>query len=122
MTGTPTLDLRFDEIEGVPVVHHVGEIDMSTADEFRDRLLAALSSQAPGLVLDLTQTDYMDSSGLKVLFLIESRLREIDRGFHVVVPVDAPITSLMRVSGAADALAFDASVDDAVRTLRGQAG
>jgi anti-sigma B factor antagonist len=118
MEGTPIVDLRFDEIEGVPVVHLIGEIDMSTAEEFQDRLLAALSSQAPGLILDLTQADYMDSSGLKVLFITATRLREIKRGFRIVLPESSPISNLISVSGAEGALPIDRSVDDAVKALR----
>ena len=43
-----------------------GEIDMSSAGEFRRALE---DSKAPGrLILDLTGVDYLDSAGVKVLF------------------------------------------------------
>jgi len=120
MEGTPIVDLRFDEVEGVPVVHLIGEIDLSTADEFQQRLLAALSSQAPGLVLDLSETDYMDSSGLKVLFITASRLREIKRDFRLVLQESSPVANLLSVSGAEEALTVDRTVSDAVEALRAE--
>ena len=119
MEGTPLVDLRVEEVEGVPVVRLIGEIDMATADEFQARLLSALPSEAPGLVLDLTDTDYMDSSGLKVLFVTASRLREIKRGFRLVLTDVSPIAKLLSVVGAEDALAVDPSVPDAVKGVQG---
>ena len=120
MEGTPLVDLRFDEVEGVPVVRLIGEIDMATADEFQDRLLVALTDEAPGLILDLTDTDYMDSSGLKVLFITATRLREIRRGFRLVLPEESPVSNLFSVAGAEGALSVDPTVDEAVAAVKAE--
>jgi anti-sigma B factor antagonist len=73
-----------------------GEIDMSSAGEFRRALD---DSNAPGrLVIDLTGVEYLDSAGVKVLF--------DHLGLHpeVVVSSGAVILRILAITGLLDQL------------------
>jgi anti-sigma B factor antagonist len=54
--------------EGTTAVFQVdGELDMTTAAEFRRELLAALDTHGPDVTLDLSRVSFMDCAGLGVL-------------------------------------------------------
>jgi anti-sigma B factor antagonist len=49
------------------VIHVKGEIHVSTAKEFAQRLDDAIAHEASQIVLDLTEVEFIDSTGLTVL-------------------------------------------------------
>ena len=51
------------------VVSMPAQIDMTNADQVRDQLLAALQSGAATVIVDLTETNYCDSTGCRSLTL-----------------------------------------------------
>jgi anti-sigma B factor antagonist len=66
--GVPNFDLTTTAIdERTEVVTVRGEIHVSTAQEFAQRLEEAIARGAPALVLDLTGVEFIDSTGLSVL-------------------------------------------------------
>jgi anti-sigma B factor antagonist len=75
-----------------------GEIDMSSAGEFRRALE---DSKAPGrLVLNLTGVDYLDSAGVKVLF------DHLDQQPEVLVSSGTVILRILAITGLRDQLAI----------------
>jgi len=54
-----------------PVVEVHGEIDLATAPQFADGVAAALRSDPTDVILDFTETSFLDSSGISVM--IETR-------------------------------------------------
>lgn len=70
------------EVEELDVNGHTrvldacGEIHVSTAPRFSDRLNAAIAEGKTALVLDLTRVEFIDSTGLSVLL---NGLRRITR-------------------------------------------
>jgi anti-sigma B factor antagonist len=60
-----------------------GEIDLSNAHDLGQQILDAVPSDAAGLVLDLVETHYLDSAGVRLVFEVASRLR--DRGQTLVI-------------------------------------
>jgi len=59
--------------EGRSHLTATGEIDLSNAAAFRDRLAAAVSTDGR-LLVDLTRVDYLDSAGLAALFVHADRI------------------------------------------------
>jgi anti-sigma B factor antagonist len=49
------------------VIVAAGEIDLTNAESLRDALLSALNAGAPGLIVDLTATTFLDSAGVTAL-------------------------------------------------------
>jgi anti-anti-sigma factor len=99
------------------VAHVTGEVDMSNAAELTVSLRHAVGQGAPGLVLDLTETSYLDSSGLHCVFDLAKRLRDRGQRLHIVVPADSPlepVISLMQVEALAP---INRTVEDALAEL-----
>ena len=85
MSATPSADIPQFEITSGPgpddvyVVRVAGEVDMSHEDELRDELRAAVAADAKGIVVDLTECEFIDSSGVRALLLSREEQRA-DRG------------------------------------------
>jgi anti-anti-sigma factor len=59
------------------VVSPAGEIDVATVDQVREQMLAC-EGDAPMIVLDLRRVEFMDTSGLQLVF--EAQRRAADGG------------------------------------------
>lgn len=59
------LSFELSTARGKPAMLQVaGEIDLGTADQLRDRLVAPTAGERPQLVVDLTGVSFYDASGL----------------------------------------------------------
>jgi anti-anti-sigma factor len=110
--------LEVDQRQGVPVVHVSGEIDASNVDDLRDALLRSVSNQDRGLVVDLSETGYLDSSGIQLLFDAAERLRARQLELRVVVPADSFVADVLRVIRLEGRVGVDATLGDAVDALQ----
>ncbi len=61
-----------------------GEIDLAIARTLRLAVLAAIERSAHNVVIDLTATAFIDSSGLAIFISAYKRLVEIDGRFVIV--------------------------------------
>lgn len=61
------LTVRIESQGGATVLAPTGDIDMSRAPAFRDHVKRAIQAAADKVVIDLSQVEYMDSSGLATL-------------------------------------------------------
>ena len=59
--------IQIDETAGAVVARVTGEVDISNVGPTKRRLTEAVGSAAPGLVVDLSGTTYLDSSGVYLL-------------------------------------------------------
>lgn len=116
MTRLAQLDL--DEQKGITIASVDGEIDLSNAAELEVAISHAVGNEALGLVVDLVHVDYLDSSGVTLLFNLARRLARRQQEFVVVVPGEAHVREILSLSGAAEALALQESVADALAKLR----
>jgi anti-sigma B factor antagonist len=75
MSATPSADIPQFEINSGPgpddvyVVRIAGEVDMSHEDELRSELRAAVAAKPRGIVVDLTECEFIDSSAIRALLL-----------------------------------------------------
>jgi anti-anti-sigma factor len=81
----PTVSISDDN--GVSVIELRGEHDLATASDVREVLDAAVAERRP-TVVELTLTDFIDSSILGVLLAGLRRAREAGLGFVFVVQAD----------------------------------
>ncbi|TAJ43855.1 STAS domain-containing protein [Methanofollis fontis] len=61
-------------INGTPVVPVSGRIDASTAADLEQELASAVRDGASSVVVDMTDLDYISSSGLRVLLAAKKNL------------------------------------------------
>ena len=76
--------LEVSERQGVAVMSVTGSVDLTTAPELRERLLALIAEGHTCIVADLSQTDFLDSTGLGALVGALKRLRSKDGEIRLV--------------------------------------
>ena len=75
----------------VPVCELRGELDASNVDSVHAALLDQVPNDVPGLVLDLTNTTYLDSAAVRILFDLARRLQTWRQQLRLVVPPDGVV-------------------------------
>jgi anti-anti-sigma factor len=84
-------------VDGVEVVRVAGEVDLSNADLVRDAIGAVIPERRE-VVLDLTDTEYLDSAGVAMLFRLAQRLGYNRQELQLVVPTDATVRAVLRLT------------------------
>ena len=83
---------------GIWVIALTGEVDLYTAPEFKQQLLDAIGQGATHVIVDLTDTTFIDSTTLGVLVGGVKRLRP-DGGQLTIVCSDRNITKIFEITG-----------------------
>ena len=91
--------LSFETEGDVELAHVAGEVDASNVDDLTEQLLDAVSNEARAVVLDLTQTSYIDSSGISLIFDAAARMKNRRQQLRLVV-----VPKLVRRRGAGGGL------------------
>ena len=98
------------------VVSVRGEIDLFTAPDLKSALSEAIESGHTRIVVDLTDTTFLDSTALGVLIGAVKRLRSRD-GALVIVNVDQNIAKTFEITGLDQIFTILATRDDAIAAL-----
>jgi anti-anti-sigma factor len=111
--------LRIRERGSIVMAVVEGEIDLSNAPELLGDLTAAVSNSARGLLLDLTGLEFLDSSGVHMLYDVADRLATRQQRFAVVLEADAPPRRAIELSGVEPAAWLHADLSSALAALGG---
>ena len=87
--------------ESTSALHTVsvaGELDQSTAPELRTALVTAFGDAQDGVLVDLSDCNFIDSTGLSLLVETKRRLAEDQRRFGVCC-ADADVRRLLELTG-----------------------
>ena len=93
-----------------------GEIDLFTAPELKQVLTEAIEQGKRRVVVDLTETTFLDSTALGVLIGAVKRLRSNDGGL-AIVNVDRNIQKTFEITGLDQVFALLPSRDEALRAV-----
>ena len=104
-------DRRIDDHTYVVAV--AGEIDLFTVPEFKDRIAGAIENGVETIVVDLTDTTFIDSSSLGVLISAHRRLHGRGGSLRVACTNDA-IIKTFRITGLDGVLTLADSVESAL--------
>jgi anti-sigma B factor antagonist len=91
--------VEVEESRGRCILRIHGEIDISNAREVLATIQAVVPNGAQAIVVDLSETAYLDSSGVHLLLLLADRLRARRQELSLVVPSTARIRALLEVAG-----------------------
>ncbi len=75
-----------------------GEVDISNADEVLKVLEGGPHERAQLHIVDLSETRYFDSSGIRALFSLASRLQSRRQGLHVIAPEGGAVKRLLELA------------------------
>lgn len=95
-----------------------GTLDVATAEEARSTIGARLEGSEPGLVVDLSETTYLDSSGIEFLFDLGRRLRTRRQRLGLVVPEASPISRIVRLANLSSVAIVCETLDAALKGVR----
>jgi anti-sigma B factor antagonist len=117
-------DVQAEEIEnGIRVFKVRGELDMNTAPELEQALEAALGEEEAAIMLDLSDCEFIDSTGIA---LIVRTWQRVDRGAgnggkgrFVLCCVNHQVRRLLKITGVESSIALHEQRDAALDALRG---
>lgn len=93
------LSIRSHELEdGWVSIEVEGEVDLATVDELQAAIDDVFNGDSKNLVVDLTGTSFMDSTGLKTLVMSNRRFDGEGRSFAIAVS-GGPVSRLIDLSG-----------------------
>src|SRR5215207_2076122 len=95
------------------VVAVTGEIDLFTAPEFKQRVAAPIDAGRTLVIVDLTETTFIDSSSLGVLIGAHRRLLRLQGRLVVVCSNDA-IVKTFRITGLDGVFTIVGRMDEAL--------
>jgi anti-sigma B factor antagonist len=92
-------DIKTEQLSGdVYVISLAGEVDLYTAPEFKQQLLEVIAQGASNVIVDFSNTTFIDSTTLGVLVGGVKRLRTND-GQLTLVCSDRNITKIFEITG-----------------------
>jgi anti-sigma B factor antagonist len=91
---------------GIRVLRGAGELDVTVVPDLLDDV-AALVTGATGVVLDLTDVTFFDSSGVRLVDRLARTCAKGGAGFRVVAPAGGPARRVLEIVGMAGPLVDD---------------
>ena len=108
----PRIEVDIETDDGLAVITPRGELDVAATPALEDALAkAAETLDLQGIVIDLSQLEFMDSSGLRVLVLADQRLRGQGVRF-ALVPGGEPVHRVFELTRMTDRMTWVDSPGD----------
>lgn len=99
-----------------------GEVDFTNVADIEQQILDASTNDMVAMVLDLSETEYLDSAGVRMLFDLTRRAEACRQRLGIVVPQAAPLHRLLAVTNMAAVASICASVDQCIDALKDDVG
>lgn len=109
--------VRFDPPGDVLIARLSGEIDLSNAEALGLQVATSTPPDSLGVVLDLTEVEYIDSYGIFVIHGLRQRLSDNRQALALVVPKDGRMRRAIELVGLAEVLPIKEELPDAVRAV-----
>jgi anti-anti-sigma factor len=104
-------DVQITLVPNALVAHVTGEIDMGST------VIGATPNEAQGVVLDLSEVDYLDSAGIYVIYGMRASLQARGQALILIIPARSPVHDALRLSGAERPGEVAEAVEDALQAL-----
>lgn len=103
--------------EDIVLVRLTGELDMSVAEPAGQRIAAALPSSALGVVVDMSALEFIDSSGVSMLFGLARSVGSHRQQLRVVAPAGKAVARVLEIVEFGRAAPVDPDVESAVAQI-----
>jgi len=94
--GAP-VNLTVEHRGEIVVAHLAGELDLAGAPRAGEEIEEAVPSSARGLVVDFSELDFIDSSGIAMLFNLARRLGGRRQQLRVVAEPGKPVARVLDI-------------------------
>jgi anti-sigma B factor antagonist len=94
---TELVELEIEQRDDVVIARLTGELDIAGAPGLGDRIHDAVPTSARALVVDMSSLDFIDSSGIAMLFALGRRLGSRRQQMRVVAPAGKPVSRVLEI-------------------------
>jgi anti-anti-sigma factor len=108
--------LRTEHVGSALVAHLSGDVDLSNVTVLRTRLLGIVDD-VDALVVNLSDTGYVDSTGVRLLFELAERFNRSGQPVRAVVPADALVRRVVVLTKLDRVVELHETVDEALASL-----
>ncbi|MCW3019863.1 MAG: Anti-sigma factor antagonist [Solirubrobacterales bacterium] len=116
------IGVELEQINKVPVARPRGDIDAANAGGVRDELAASVGTNADNLILDLSDTRYLDSAGIDMLMRLSERLRQRRARLRLVIPPSSQLLRLAELVALPDAMPVHSTLEEALAACAQEQG
>lgn len=109
-----TADIAIERLGEWTVARVDGELDMSNCSYVRDELTRSIPGEVNGLIVDLSETIYLDSAAIELLFELARRLGRRRQELRIVMPGDSPLRRVLELTDVRAVAPVHPTVDAAV--------
>jgi anti-anti-sigma factor len=109
--------IRIDTIASGVVARVSGEVDISNVAGIKRTLTDSVTPSSRGLVVDVSETSYLDSSGVYLLFELARALEGRGQQMCVVAPATAPSTRVLLITGFDRIVPIASTVEEAAAKI-----
>jgi anti-sigma B factor antagonist len=95
---TPLAQVHAERHEDTAVGSVDGEVDASNVAAIGAALRALVTNRSHALIVDLTPTTYLDSSGINLMFALGEELRSRQIVFKLVIAQGSPVARMLSIT------------------------
>jgi anti-anti-sigma factor len=95
---TTSAEIAVERRNGAVVARLSGEVDMTNSQYVAEELAGSVPNDAISLVVDLTNTRYLDSAAIEILFSLARRLRRRRQNLLLVLPASSPLKRVLELT------------------------
>jgi len=118
----PAVAIQTTRLANHIVVRVTGELDVFNAATLTSDIEAAIPTQAHGAVIDLTGVGFLDSTAIRKLFGLASRLAERRQRLQIVTPDGSTVRRTLQLVDFSRAAPMHVTLEDALAALETEDG
>jgi anti-anti-sigma factor len=111
------IGVEIEERGDVVVAVLTGELDIAVAEQTGRKIGASVPSSVRGVVVDMTGLEFMDSSGVSMLFGLARQVGSHRQELRVVAPAGRPVARVLDIVEFERAAPVHQDVDAAVAAI-----
>ena len=100
--------------DGVPVVRPREDMDAANAAALREQLADCVEPSIDRLIVDLSETRYLDSAGIDMLLRLAELLRQRRTKLLLVIPPESNLARVAEIVGLSRSMPVHASLQEAL--------
>jgi anti-anti-sigma factor len=110
-------EIELEERGAAVIARLSGEVDNSNAVELKRALDQRVPPTALGLIVDLSDVDYLDSAGVELIFQLARGLRDRRQHLRLIVPPASPVRRVLMICDVGSIAPLDEAIEESLDGL-----